>query len=291
MASSASRTIFGSSAVVAVIAILLNLPGLAQQGSNVPRPSGKLYNTAKQKLLDGKQVFSYTVSQLDPELYCEAAKHYDYIWLEMQHSTMTWADLEKMIATCPGVGAPMIRLPDEFESTIQHATDIGAIGMIEPTVDTVEKAQAVVRYSRYPPEGRRSMGRNQASTVWGAFGPYRQTINDNMLVVVMIETPVGVANAYDIARVPGVDVVIAANTDLGNFSGYSPKSPEYQDMVKKIHDATIKAGKFFGATDPSYAKGRPDSADFRFLQNGPSFDGWQPPKRNGAGRGSTSQKQ
>ena len=290
MASSATRTIFGSSAVVG-IAILLNLPGLAQQGSNVPRPSGKLYNTAKQKLLDGKQVFSYTVSQLDPELYCEAAKHYDYIWLEMQHSTMTWADLEKMIATCPGVGVPMIRLPDEFESTIQHATDIGAIGMIEPTVDTVEKAQAVVRYSRYPPEGRRSMGRNQASTVWGAFGPYRQTINENMLVVVMIETPVGVANAYDIARVPGVDVVIAANTDLGNFSGYSPKSPEYQDMVKKIHDAAIKAGKFFGATDPSYAKGRPDSADFRFLQNGPSFDGWQPPKRNGAGRGSTSQKQ
>ena len=291
MASSATRTIFGWSAVVAVIAVLLNLPGLAQQGSNVPRSAAKLYNTAKQKLLDGKQVFSYTVSQLDPELYCEAARHYDYIWLEMQHSTMTWADLEKMIATCPGVGVPMIRLPDEFESTIQHATDIGAIGMIEPTVDTVEKAQAVVRYSRYPPEGRRSMGRNQAGTVWGAFGPYRQTINDNMLVVVMIETPVGVANAYDIARVPGVDVVIAANTDLGNFSGYSPKSPEYQDMVKKIHDAAIKAGKFFGATDPSYAKGRPDSADFRFLQNGPSFDGWQPPKRNGAGRGSTSQKQ
>lgn len=80
----------------------------------------------------------------------------------MQHNTMTWADLEKMIAACPGVGVPMIRLPDEFESTIQHATDIGAIGMIEPTVDTVEKAQAVVRYSKYPPDGRRSMGRGQA---------------------------------------------------------------------------------------------------------------------------------
>jgi 4-hydroxy-2-oxoheptanedioate aldolase len=291
MASSAKRTVVGAPGVLAAM-LLLNLAGMAQQGSNVPRPAAKLYNTAKQKLLDGKQIFSYTVSQLNPELYCQAAAHYDYIWLEMQHSTMTWADLEKMIATCPGVGVPMIRLPDEYESTIQHATDIGAIGMIEPTVDTVEKAQAVVRYSKYPPDGRRSMGRNQAGTVWGAFGPYRQTINPNMLVVVMIETPVGVANAYDIARVPGVDVVIAANTDLGNFSGYDPKSPEYQDLVKKIHDATIKAGKFFGATDPSYAKGRPDSADFRFLQNGPSFDGWQPPNRGGAqGRGPTSPNQ
>ena len=88
---------------------------------------------------------------------------------------------------------------------------------------------------------------------------------------------------------PVIDVVIAANTDLGNFSGYAPESPEYQDLVKKIHDATIKAGKFFGATNPAYGKGRPDSADFRFLQNGPSFDGWQPPNRGGAaGRSTTS---
>lgn len=121
-------------------ALLLGVPAAAQWGSMVPRPQGKLYNSAKQKLLDGKQIFSYTISHLDPDLYCQAAAHFDFIFFDMQHSTMSWADIEKMIAACPGVGAPMIRLPDEFESTIQHATDIGAIGVIEPTVDTVEKA-------------------------------------------------------------------------------------------------------------------------------------------------------
>ena len=49
---------------------------------------------------------------------------------------------------------PMIRLPDEFESTIQKATDLGAMGMIEPTTDTVEKVEAVAKYSRCPPFGR-----------------------------------------------------------------------------------------------------------------------------------------
>jgi 4-hydroxy-2-oxoheptanedioate aldolase len=264
-------------------ALLLGVPAAAQWGSMVPRPQGKLYNSAKQKLLDGKQIFSYTISHLDPDLYCQAAAHFDFIFFDMQHSTMSWADIEKMIAACPGVGAPMIRLPDEFESTIQHATDIGAIGVIEPTVDTVEKAEAVAKFAKYPPEGRRSLGGGQAPRIWGAFGNYRQTINDNMLVVVMIETPVGVANAYDIARVRGVDVVLVANTDLGNFSGYAPDSPDYQELVKKIHDATLKAGKFLGATNASYAKGRPDSADFRMLQGGPSFDGWQPPARAGRG--------
>ena len=285
----APRIAVGSLVLVAASALLLSQTGMSQQGASVPRPSAKLYNAAKQKLFDGKQIYAYTINTLNPQLYCDAAKHYDFVWLEMQHSTMIWADLEKMIATCPGVGVPMIRLPDEYESTIQHATDIGAIGMIEPTVDTVEKAQAVVRYAKYPPEGRRSMGRNQAQTVWGAFGPYRQTINDNMLVAVMIETPVGVANAYEIARVPGVDVVIAANTDLGNFSGYSHDSPEYADMFKKIHDATVKAGKFFGCTSYDFAKAQPNSAEYRFIQGGPSFDGWQPPKQgNGRGAGSTT---
>jgi 4-hydroxy-2-oxoheptanedioate aldolase len=271
--------------VFSLLAVLLSgIVAVAQQ-----QPPGaartKLYNTAKQKLLDGKQIFSYTISRFDPELYCQAAPHYDFIWLEMQHSTMTWAEIEKMIATCPRAGIPMIRLPDEFESTIQKAADIGALAVIEPTVDTVEKAMAVARYARYPMEGRRSMGAAQATQIWGP--NYRQTANENMLVVVMIETPVGVANAYDIARVQGVDVVLAANNDLGNFSGFQQGDPKYDELVTKIHDATLKAGKIFGVTNAAYGLGRPDSADIRMFQNGRSNDGWQPPARGtqGAGRG------
>ena len=268
-------------------AMVVSAPAIAQE------TSGKLYNTAKQKLLDGKQVFSVTISKPDPAAYCEAAKHYDYTWFEMQHSTLTWADIEKMVAACPHTAAtPMVRIQDELESSIQHATDIGLLGIIMPTVDTVEKAQAAVRYAKYPPEGRRSMGAGQAARLWAGEGQaatmkYRTSINENMLVVVMIETPVGVAHASEIASVPGVDAVLVANTDLGNFSGwFDHNAAPYQGMVKLIHDATLHAGKFLGATDPSYAKGRPDSADYRFLQNGPAFDGWVNPNRPGAaGRG------
>src|SRR5215203_6155985 len=89
----------------------------AQQSQAKP----KLYNTAKQKLLEGKQVFSFTQSTFDPAGYCEKAKHYDYTWFEMQHSTLEFKDVEKMIATCPDAPAiPMIRLPDAQEFHIQH---------------------------------------------------------------------------------------------------------------------------------------------------------------------------
>ena len=94
------------------------------------------YNKAKELLFSDKQVTSYTVSRGDPQLYCEVRKHYGYVWFEMQHSTMSWADIEKMIAACPGPdgAAPFVRMPDQMESTIQKATDIGNIGLIFPTM-------------------------------------------------------------------------------------------------------------------------------------------------------------
>jgi 2-keto-3-deoxy-L-rhamnonate aldolase RhmA len=241
-----------------------------------------LWNTAKQKLLDNKQIFSHTIDRFDPDAYCQYAPHYDYTFFEMQHSTMSWADIERMIAACPRAGMPMIRVPDEFESTLQKATDIGAIGIFEPTVDTVEKAQAVARYTRFPPQGRRSQGAGQAPTIWGVHGiNYRLTVNANMLIVMMIETPIGAANAYDIARVAGVDGLLVANTDLGSLSGFAPQSPQSEALVTQIHDSALKAGKFLGTVTTAYAqpggvRGRADHADFRLNYNGPAHDGWQP---------------
>src|SRR5271165_4206582 len=178
----------------------------------------------------------------------------------MQHSTLEFADIEKMIAACPHAGAiPFIRLPDAQEWHIQHTTDIGALGVIVPTVDDVDRAREAAKWSRYPPIARRSSGQGQAAALWGA--DYRKTVNDNMLVVVMIETPTGVANAYDIASVPGIDVVIIGNNDLSVFSGFPQTDDRYWALVKKVHDDTLRAGKIFGQANATYAKGNMFSND------------------------------
>jgi 4-hydroxy-2-oxoheptanedioate aldolase len=110
-----------------------------------------------------------------------------------------------------------------------------------------------------------------------------------MLVVLMLETPTAVANAFDIANVPGIDVVIVGNNDLSQFSGFAQNSPEYQAMITKIHADVKRAGKIFGQANATYAKGHPLSNDAFFFQNGPSNDGWTPPGRGGrGGRGANS---
>jgi len=248
-----------------------------------PRP---FYNKAKELLFQDKQITSYTIATYNPDLYCEVGKHFDYIWFEMQHSTMSFDEVRRMILACPGVGAaPMIRMPDALESSIQKATDLGAIGIIVPTVDDALEARDAARFSRYPPFGRRSSGGGSFGQVWPGVN-YRATVNDNMLVTVMIETLEGVANAEEIAATHGVDALLIGNNDLSSFSGWSQNDPRYQDALVKVHDAALKYGKYFGNAGAQYLNGYVLSADTRMVQNGPARDGWVPPARGGgAGRG------
>src|SRR5262249_5909095 len=126
--------------------------GILVVGTSLPSgaASSSLYNTAKEKLLAGKPVVGATILSPDPNLYCAvAAAGFDFTWIEMQHSPITYSEVAKLLWSCRGAAAtPMIRVPDSTESDIQKATDIGALGVIVPQVETVEKAQAAVRWSK-----------------------------------------------------------------------------------------------------------------------------------------------
>jgi 2-keto-3-deoxy-L-rhamnonate aldolase RhmA len=174
----------------------------------------------------------------------------------------------------------MIRMPDQLESNIQKATDLGAMGLIFPTIRDGNQALEAARYSRFPPFGRRSTGSGQAGTVWaGVPGGYQNTFNDNMLVVVMLETLDGIINANEIASTFGIDIVIQGNNDLSRFSGWAQTDPRYQSLLTVSRNATLRAGKFWGNAGAQYLTGNPLSPDVRFVQNGPSIDGWTPPAR------------
>ena len=203
----------------------------------------RIFNTVKQKLAQGKQVVGGTVSIPDPDSYCAMANAgFDFLWIEMQHSPMTYQDVARMIRACKGApGVPFVRVPDATEGDIQKATDMGALGIIVPMVDNVEKIRNAVKFAKYPPLGVRSQGGGQYGAMWGS--DYRQAANDNVMIIAMIESPVGAEIAHEIASTPGVDVVFAASTDLSSFSGLKQGDPKYEAMVTKIHDAVLKTGK------------------------------------------------
>ena len=215
----------------------------------VPRADAqevRVFNTVKEKLARGERVVGGTVNTADPEVYCAMANAgLDFLWIEMQHSPLSYQEVARMIWACRGAPAiPFIRVPDATEGDIQKATDIGALGIVVPMVDDLQKIRNAVTYAKYPPLGKRSQGGGQYSALWGS--DYRRMANDNVMIVAMIESPAGVAIADQIAREPGVDVVFAASTDIGSFTGLRQGDPAYEALVSEVHDRTLGAGKALG---------------------------------------------
>lgn len=243
------------SVFLAIVSLLLAGGAEAQRGGT----ASEMFNTVKTKLLNGEQVMGGTITTSDPEIYCAmASAGFDFLWIEMQHSPLTYSDVARMIRVCPGPAVPFIRIPDATEGDIQKATDIGALGIIIPMVDNVEKVHNAITFANYPPIGKRSQGGGQYGTLWGR--GYRQTANDNIMIVAMIESPAGVEIVEDVASIDGVDAVFAASSDLGSFSGLRQGDAGYEALITRIKDATLNAGKYLGG--PSQWKDTRDGYTF-----------------------------
>jgi 2-keto-3-deoxy-L-rhamnonate aldolase RhmA len=213
-----------------------------------PPPGAKIWNPVKLKMLQGAKTTGGTLfTATDPSIYCAMANAgYDFIWTEMQHDQRDWNQAARMWRTCPHAKAvPGARVASTDEREIQHALDAGALVIVVPTVDTVAEAIAARDWTYFPPLGRRSNGGGQAfdAAMWGGVpGGYRATANDNIVLILMIETLEGLQNSDEIAKVPGVTALFAASGDLGNFSGFRQGTPDYERAINIVHDSAIKAG-------------------------------------------------
>lgn len=227
-----------------IIGAILAPLAVAVVCAQAPDAKPRIFNTIKGKLAAGKQVVGGTVSSSDPDIYCAMANSgFDFTWIEMQHSPLSYSEVARMIWACRGAAAmPFVRVPDATEGDIQKATDMGAAGIIIPMVESLDKVHNAIKFAKYPPIGKRSQGGGQYGSLWGS--DYRRIANDNIMIVAMIESPAGVEIADKIAAIPGVDVVFVASTDLGSFSGLRQGDPKYEAMATKVHDAVLKHGKY-----------------------------------------------
>jgi len=184
----------------------------------------------------GGTVFAAT----DPSTYCAMANAgYDFIWTEHQHSPRDWEETGRMWSACPHAKAvPGVRVAytDERENNMRWIPAPWCWWW--PTVRSYEEASGRVT-GLLPPLGRRSSGGGLAASAefWGGVpGGYRQTINDNLVLILMIETLAGLKDADRIAKIPGVTAVFAASGDLGNHSGYKQGDPDYEREINIVHE-------------------------------------------------------
>ena len=135
----------------------------------------------------------------------------DMIVFDAQHGLWERVTLHLAILAATGASTPVVRVAANTSHLIGEALDSGAHGVIVPLVENAAQAAAAVTAAHYPPRGNRSGG---GVRPLGNFSAYSESCKTQVMVSVMIETKLGLANAREIVVTPGVDMVFIGSGDL-----------------------------------------------------------------------------
>ena len=177
-----------------------------------------------------------------------ATSGYDWLFIDMEHNSMDIDIASQISVAAQDAGiTPIVRVPDFAHHHATRVLDCGAMGVVFPHVENADIAKKLVSYCLYPPKGHRSMTGvlPQLDFKQKAIADVANTINDNMLIVIMLESPEAIANVDSIAAVDGIDVILIGTNDLcmemGIPGDYS--NPKVKDAYSKVIEACKKYRK------------------------------------------------
>lgn len=193
---------------------------------------------------------------------------FDWLLLDGEHApndVLTF--VPQLMALKGSVSAPVVRPPCNEPVIIKRLLDIGFSNFLIPFVETEEEAALAVASTRYPPLGIRGVSVSHRSNMYGTIPEYNSTVNDNITVLVQIETQQAVDNIDAIAAVEGVDGIFVGPGDLSAVLGYlgQPAHPEVLKVIKSVFERAKAAGKPCGILAPVEADAR------RYLEWGAGF--------------------
>ena len=215
-------------------------------------------NNAKKRLLAGEKLsaaWSQTGSTVTAEILAQAG--FDMIVVDCEHAPIDPPQLLPIVQVLSGYDSMiMARAPWNDLVTIKRMLDCGLQGIHIPYVNTVEETTAAVRACKYPPAGNRGIaGSPRAAGFGGNRGQYLQRANDELLVLVALETPEAVANIDKMLDVDGLDGIFIGPMDLSTTMGFfgNPSHPEVQKVIREVEKKVIAKGKLLATIGASPA--------------------------------------
>jgi 2-keto-3-deoxy-L-rhamnonate aldolase RhmA len=210
-------------------------------------------NLAKQRLKEGRLALGLGVRNARTVDIAAAAATcgFDWLFIDMEHNSMDVDTAAQISMAAPGMGVtPIVRVPGHEHYHATRLLDNGAQGIVAPHVDDAAEAKRIAQACLYPPLGRRSIPGAQPQLAFQAIPPAEATklVNEQMLIVVMLESPRAIENAQEIAAVPGVDVLLIGTSDLTAEIGILGQTghARVEDAFRRVIDACRKHGKHPG---------------------------------------------
>jgi 2-keto-3-deoxy-L-rhamnonate aldolase RhmA len=201
-------------------------------------------NELKRRLKEGEQLYGTWITVESPIMTeMMSSLGFDYFVIDTEHAPLKMLMVQTLMqAMRPNTKTiPIVRVWWNSLVAIKRALDIGASGILVPWVNSKEEAELAVKATRYAPNGLRGCGPRRA----GLFDPdYLKTADEEILVVVQIETKQAVKNIEDICNVEGVDATYIGPADLSASLGHlgNMSHPDVQKAIDIVFDASKAAG-------------------------------------------------
>ena len=226
-------------------------------------------NSFKRRLAAGETLIGCWCSLANPittEVLGVAG--FDWILLDGEHSPNDVTTfIPQLMALKDSVSAPIVRPSWNNPVELKRLLDGGFYNFLIPFIESSDEAARAVAATRYPPQGFRGVSVSQRSNKFGSVKDYFAGVNDEICVMVQIESRKGVAAAFEIAKVDGVDGLFVGPSDLAAGFGHlgNANHPEVQAAMAQIIEAGKAAGKPIGILAPVETDAR------RYMAQGVTF--------------------
>lgn len=227
-------------------------------------------NPFKQALRDGRtQIGMWLALANTYTAEICATAGFDWLLIDGEHAPN---DIRTILGQLQVLAAypvsPVVRATTGDSVLIKQLLDIGAQTLLIPMVETAEQARELVAAVRYPPRGIRGIGASISRVSrWLAFPDYLANGEEEICLLVQVESKLGLDNIAAIAAVEGIDGVFLGPSDLAASLGHRG-NPGHPDVVAAIEGgiaSILKTGKPAGLLTPDERLAR------RYLELGATF--------------------
>ena len=201
-----------------------------------------------------------------------AGAGYDWVVIDTEHSPSDGLTTAAQLQAFAGTNTTTLVRPAWNDPVlIKQALDIGAQGLVIPMIQSIEHAKQAISAIRYPPHGIRGVAGGTRATKFGRITDYYQKIDNELTVILQLETAAAISCASQIAALDGVDGIFFGPADIAADIGHLG-NPMHDDVWALIKPAAAKlcaAGMPCGTLvlDPAFAADLLNE-DFTFVATG-----------------------
>jgi 4-hydroxy-2-oxoheptanedioate aldolase len=178
---------------------------------------------------------------------------FDWLLIDGEHAPIEVPAMIDQLRVIEPSGTPAIVRPAWNDQVIlKRVLDTGVQTLLVPFVQSADEARRAVASCRYPPAGTRGVAATIRANRYGRLTDYHARANDELCVLVQLETRDAVARLEDIAAVDGVDGLFIGPSDLAASLGYLGQNahPEVRALIADACARSRKVGTPMGILAP-----------------------------------------